>query len=65
MVAVSQVLLASENFKENAVGILKQIWRGQEFTDVTLVSSDGVELEAHKTVLRGIIKKKTGKKRSG
>ena len=51
MVAVSQMLLACENFKENAVVNLKQIWRSQEFTDVTLVSSDGFKLEAHKTVL--------------
>ena len=51
MVGVSQVLLASENFKEDAVVNLKEIWRSQDFTDVTLVSSDGLKLEAHKTVL--------------
>ena len=51
MVAVSQIVLACENFKESAVANLKQFWRSQEFTDVTLVSSDGFKLEAHKTVL--------------
>ena len=51
MVATSQVLLASENFKENVVGNLKQIWQSREFTDVTLVSSDGFKVQAHKTVL--------------
>ena len=51
MVAVSQVVLASENFNENAVLNLKQIWRSREFTDVTLVSSDRIKLQAHKTVL--------------
>ena len=51
MVSVSQVLLASENFKENVFVNFKQIWRSKEFTDVTLVSSDGIRLEAHKTVL--------------
>ena len=51
MVAVSKVILASENFKENAYTNLKQMWRSQEFTDVTLVSADGLKLQAHKTVL--------------
>ena len=51
MVGVSQVLLASENFKEDAVVNLKEIWRSQDFTDVALVSSDGLKLYAHKTVL--------------
>ena len=51
MFAVSQIVLACENFKESAVANLKQFWRSQEFTDVTLVSSDGFKLEAHKTVL--------------
>ena len=51
MVAVSQVLLASENFKENAVLNLKELWRSREFTDVTLVSADGIKLDAHKNVL--------------
>ena len=45
------MLLASENFQENAVVNLKQIWKRQEFTDVTLVSSDGFKLQAHKSVL--------------
>ena len=45
------ILLASENFQEKAASNLKQIWRNQEFTDVTLVSSDGFQLQAHKTVL--------------
>ena len=45
------MLLASENFKENVVGNLKQIWQSREFTDVTLVSSDGFKVQAHKTVL--------------
>ena len=51
MVAVTKMLLACENFKENATAHLKEIWRSQDFTDVTLVSSDGLKLEAHKTVL--------------
>ena len=51
MVSVSPVLLASENFRESAIVNLKQIWRSREFTDVTLVSSEGFRLEAHKTVL--------------
>ena len=45
------ILLASENFQEKAASNFKQIWRNQEFTDVTLVSSDGFQLQAHKTVL--------------
>ena len=52
MVAVIQMLLDAENFKENAVENLKRTWKDQELTDVTLVSSDGFKLEAHKTVLR-------------
>ena len=51
MVAVSQVLLSSVNFKENTVLNLKQLWRSQDFTDITLASSDGFKLEAHKSVL--------------
>ena len=51
MVAISQVLLASENFSENAATNLKQLWTSKEFTDVTLVSGDGFKLQAHKTVL--------------
>ena len=51
MTTVGQLLLASENFRENVVEHLKQIWRSQDFTDVTLVSSDGSKVEAHKTVL--------------
>ena len=51
MIAVSKVLLSAVNFQENAIVNLKQIWRTKEFTDVTLVSSDGLKLEAHKTVL--------------
>ena len=51
MVSVSQVLLASENFRENAIENLKQIWRSKEFAYVTLVSSDGFKVQAHKTVL--------------
>ena len=45
------ILLASENFQEKAASNLRQIWRNQEFTDVTLVSSDGFQLQVHKTVL--------------
>ena len=45
------ILLASENFQEKAASNFKQIWRNQEFTDVILVSSDGFQLQAHKTVL--------------
>ena len=51
MVAVTKMLLACENFKENTAANLKEIWRSRDFTDVTLVSSDGLKLEAHKTVL--------------
>ena len=38
MAAASQLLLASDNFRENVVDNLKQIWRNTEFTDVTMVS---------------------------
>ena len=51
MVSVSRVILASENFRENAVLNLKQMWKSREFADITLVSSDGFKLNAHKNVL--------------
>ena len=38
MAAASQLLLASDNFRENVVDNLKEIWRNTEFTDVTMVS---------------------------
>ena len=57
MVSVSQVVLASENFKESAVLNVKQMWRSGEFTDVTLVSSEGLKLHAHKSVLSTVVLK--------
>ena len=51
MADITKVLLAAENFQENTFANLRQIWRNQEFTDVTLVSSDGFQLQAHKNVL--------------
>ena len=51
MVAITKLLLASENFKETAAANLNSIWRNKDFTDVTLVSADGLKTEAHKTVL--------------
>ena len=51
MVAITKLLLASENFKETAAANLNSIWRNKDFTDVTLVSAEGLKTEAHKTVL--------------
>ena len=51
MVAITKMHLACEKFKENAATNLRDIWGSRDFTDVTLVSSDGLKLEAHKTVL--------------
>ena len=51
MVAITKLLLASETFKETAAANLNSIWRNKDFTDVTLVSAEGLKTEAHKTVL--------------
>ena len=51
MVAITKLLLASENFKETTAANLNSIWRNKDFTDVTLVSAEGLKTEAHKTVL--------------
>ena len=45
------VLLTSTEFLTSAPQILSQLWKDQDFTDVTLVTADSQQISVHKAIL--------------
>ena len=46
-----KVILSWNEFATNAPKTFKQLWREQDFTDVTLATEDDQQIKAHKVIL--------------
>jgi len=45
------MLISSNDYKTKSVRYLRQLWEEQEFTDVTLVTSDNKQIHSHKFII--------------